>query len=166
MATDALYEEDFVRWTERQADELRRLARDGSNLPLDWENLAEEIASVGRSERNQVRSLIRQIVAHLVKLACSPSATAGVGWESEVEYFRSLLEGTLEDSPSLRPYLVQILPDETERGRRAAVRSLARHGEHEAAAAARALALELAPEQLLDPDWSLAGSGGRAPGAP
>jgi hypothetical protein len=42
-----LYEEDFVRWTEQQAAALRAAARAGTNLPLDWENLAEEIDSLG-----------------------------------------------------------------------------------------------------------------------
>ena len=49
----ALYDQDFVRWTEEQAAALRRAksllpaATGGSNLLLDWENLAEEIESLG-----------------------------------------------------------------------------------------------------------------------
>jgi Domain of unknown function DUF29 len=35
-----LYEEDFVRWTEQQSNALREAAPTGTNLPLDWENLA------------------------------------------------------------------------------------------------------------------------------
>jgi hypothetical protein len=38
-----LYEQDFFLWTKEQAAALR-LAKN-SNLPLDWENLAEEIAT-------------------------------------------------------------------------------------------------------------------------
>ena len=44
-----LYEKDFVRWTEQQATALRDAASLSTNLPLDWENLAEEIDSLGRS---------------------------------------------------------------------------------------------------------------------
>jgi len=44
-----LYDYDFFLWTQEQAAALRR-AKD-SNLPLDWENLAEEIESLGKSER-------------------------------------------------------------------------------------------------------------------
>ena len=47
-----LYEEDFVRWTEEQSSALRDAARIGTNLPLDWENLAEEVESSGRSQRH------------------------------------------------------------------------------------------------------------------
>ena len=40
VAHDISYESDFVTWTERQAEALRRAAREGSNLPIDWDNLA------------------------------------------------------------------------------------------------------------------------------
>ena len=67
-----LYDEDFVRWTEEQAAALRRAK--GSNLALDWENLAEEIESLGKSDRRELRSQITRILRHLVKLEASPAA--------------------------------------------------------------------------------------------
>ena len=42
-----LYDRDFFLWTQEQSGALRQ-AKD-SNLPLDWENLAEEIESLGKS---------------------------------------------------------------------------------------------------------------------
>src|SRR5215213_3340407 len=42
MSTAELYEEDFLLWTKEQARLLREAAERGVNLPLDWENLAEE----------------------------------------------------------------------------------------------------------------------------
>jgi DNA polymerase III delta prime subunit len=74
MAADTLYDEDFVVWTERQAEILRRLAREGSNLPLDWDNLAEEVESLGKSDRREVESYLERILEHLIKLRYSPSA--------------------------------------------------------------------------------------------
>ena len=53
-----LYEEDTVAWSEQQAAALRAAARGGSNQPLDWENLAEEIESLGKSLRLGLRSQI------------------------------------------------------------------------------------------------------------
>ncbi len=91
MATDTLYEDDFVIRTERQAEALRSASRQVSNLPVDWENLAEEIESVGRSERAEIRSLIGQIVSHLLKLVHSPAVQTRAGWESEVSYARERL---------------------------------------------------------------------------
>ena len=58
----ALYDRDFVLWTEEQAAALRRAK--GSNLPLDWENLAEEIESLGKSDRRALSSQIRRILHH------------------------------------------------------------------------------------------------------
>ena len=68
---DELYEQDFFLWAKEQAAALR-LAKN-SNLPLDWENLAEEIESLGKSDRRELRSQIRRILRHLLKLEASPS---------------------------------------------------------------------------------------------
>ena len=51
--SDSLYERDFFLWTQQQAEALRKAAREGSNLPLDWENLAEETESLGRSFKHE-----------------------------------------------------------------------------------------------------------------
>jgi hypothetical protein len=48
----SLYDEDFYAWTQAQAALLR--AQKASDL--DYANLAEEIESLGRSERKEVRS--------------------------------------------------------------------------------------------------------------
>jgi hypothetical protein len=66
-----LYDRDFVLWTEEQSALLRN-AKD-SNLPLDWDNLAEEIESLGRSQRTELKSQIRRILRHLFKLVASPA---------------------------------------------------------------------------------------------
>ncbi len=43
------YEEDFFAWTQQQAEILRVRTTHG----LDWDNLAEEIASMGRHARGR-----------------------------------------------------------------------------------------------------------------
>jgi hypothetical protein len=58
----AIYDEDFLLWTEEQAAALRRAK--GSDLTLDWENLAEEIESLGKSDRRELRSQITRILRH------------------------------------------------------------------------------------------------------
>ena len=82
MSTSAarLYEQDFVRWTEEQSRALRDAAGLGTNLPLDWENLAEEVESLGRSQRHELRSRIAVILEHLLKLERSPAADPRRGW--------------------------------------------------------------------------------------
>ncbi len=44
------YEQDFFAWSEEQG----RLLRARSGVGLDWDNLAEEIETLGRSERSEV----------------------------------------------------------------------------------------------------------------
>jgi len=57
MSTAAqLYEQDFVRWAESQAEALRDAARSGANLPLDWDNLIEEVEDLAGSQRRELRS--------------------------------------------------------------------------------------------------------------
>jgi hypothetical protein len=52
-----LYEHDFFAWTRRQSRELRRFARTRPNLPLDLARIAEEIADLGKEQRNAVSQL-------------------------------------------------------------------------------------------------------------
>lgn len=47
------YQEDFYAWTQEQAAALRAEAALRSNAPVDWENLAEEVESMGESEKRE-----------------------------------------------------------------------------------------------------------------
>jgi hypothetical protein len=95
-----LYDRDFVLWAEEQAAALRR-AKD-SNLLLDWENLAEEIESLGRSQRAELNSQIRRILRHLFKLEASPAVDPRAGWRATIRDARAEIDELLEISPSLR----------------------------------------------------------------
>ena len=48
------YDTDFLAWTEEQARLLREASRERINTPIDWENVAEEIESMGRSVQEDV----------------------------------------------------------------------------------------------------------------
>jgi Domain of unknown function DUF29 len=80
----SLYERDFVLWTKQQAEALRAAARSGSNQALDWENLAEEIESLGRSDRRELHSQIYRIIRHLAKLQFSPATDPRRGWREAI----------------------------------------------------------------------------------
>jgi hypothetical protein len=71
-ATD-LYEEDFFAWTQLQAKELRRFARIRPNAHLDLAHIAEEIADLGKSQRDSLRGWTRRIIGHLLLIAYSPA---------------------------------------------------------------------------------------------
>jgi hypothetical protein len=124
-----LYEADFVRWTEEQSLALREASRSATNLPLDWENLAEEIESLGRSQRHELRGRIAVILEHLLKLEYSPAKDPRRGWIDTVARERSIIELLLEDSPSLQGAIPGMVTSETRRSIRNAIRALIRHGE-------------------------------------
>ncbi len=80
MSGPTLYDDDILLWSEQQAAAIRKLGTMARNLPneLDIENVAEEIESVGRSELAAVKSYIRLIFLHLMKL-CRRSRFTGSG---------------------------------------------------------------------------------------
>jgi Domain of unknown function DUF29 len=149
----ARYEEGFARWSEEQALALREASRSGTNLPLDWENLAEEVESLGRSLRYELHSRIATIIEHLLKLQFSPALAPRAGWADTVDRERSRIERLLEDNPSLRPDVAAAVTAEVPRAVRLAARSLDRHAETSAAALARLTeAAHYTPDKVLG-DW-------------
>jgi Domain of unknown function DUF29 len=153
-----LYDEDFVRWTEEQAAALRRAASlppaeaRGSNVPPDWENLAEEIESLGKSDRRELRSQITRILRHLLKLEASPAAEPRAGWRSTIREARSEIEGVLEDSPSLRREAKAMISKRIHAAAELAADDLGQHGEPIEAIRARLEDEEYTEEQVLG-DW-------------
>jgi Domain of unknown function DUF29 len=124
-----LYEEDFVRWTEEQASALRNAASVSTNLPLDWENLADEIESLGRSQRHELRSRLAVILEHLMKLEHSPAIDPRSGWMDSISRERLNIEDLLRDSPSLKNQLASIIEQLKPRVTRLATASLFGYGE-------------------------------------
>jgi hypothetical protein len=124
-----LYDEDFVAWSEEQAEALRATARGGTNQKLDWENLAEEIESLGRSERRELRSRISVIIEHLVKLGHSPAPDPRNDWQDTILRERAEIEALLEDSPSLRREVPELIKKATRHGVEAAARELQKRAE-------------------------------------
>lgn len=90
MDRPSLYEDDIVTWAEEQAAALRALAaRSDLSNAVDWENVAEEIESVGRSQIHAVESLLAQVLAHLLKQISAPTARLNLHWRQETLTFHS-----------------------------------------------------------------------------
>ncbi|HEY1258509.1 MAG TPA: DUF29 domain-containing protein [Stellaceae bacterium] len=148
--TDTLYDRDFVLWTEEQAAALRR-AKD-SNLPLDWENLAEEIESLGKSNRRELRSQIRRILRHLLKLETSRVMEPRAGCRETIIDARTEIEFLLEDSPSLRRDVDAIIGKQSEVAAKLATSDLDEHGEPTEGIRVRLAQGGFTAEQVLG-DW-------------
>ncbi|MGQ9366093.1 DUF29 domain-containing protein [Azospirillum sp. A39] len=101
----AAYDEDFYAWTQSQAAEIRRAGAERNNAPIDWENVAEEIESMGRSEWNEIESRLSVLAVHLLKLLYCPELHERClrPWRLTVREQRKMLKKRLRQSPSLRP---------------------------------------------------------------
>ncbi len=94
-----LYDADIVLWSEQQAEKLRRIARGEQPNEVDWENIVEEIESVGRSEMYTVRSLLLRALEHLLKAAAWPHAQSARKWLHDARTF--LRDARLTWAPSM-----------------------------------------------------------------
>lgn len=124
-----LYDQDFVAWTKQQAEALRAAACGGTNQVLDWANLAEEIESLGRSDKRELRSQIHRIIRHLAKLQFSPASDPRRGWRESIVDARVQAELLLADSPSLKPRLDELVSAETANAIKRAIFDLEEFGE-------------------------------------
>ena len=90
-------DDDFYAWLLDQASALRRLQPDS----LDWENLAEELEAMGRSEENGLESYLVVLLKHLLKWRYQPEKRTG-SWEASIENSREQISRRLQRSPSLK----------------------------------------------------------------
>ena len=155
-----LYEEDFYAWTRNQAAALRRLAASRPNLALDFPHLIEEVADLGISQRDAVRSQLRRIIEHCLKLEYSPARESRAGWHETIIQARTEIEDKI--SPTIRRGLPKRLPRLWLQARRDTAAALRLYGETEAADALP----ERCPYRLADllrHDWHPASRHGLTP---
>ena len=125
------YGDDFYAWTQHQAEVLRTMPV--SDNRFDREHVAEEIEDLGKSERDAVRSQIRRIIEHLLKLAYSPAEQPRFDWMHSISDARAALEDKL--SPTLRRDVEATLERLYAQAHRNAALALRIFGEHGAAQA-------------------------------
>ncbi|MGB5596163.1 MAG: DUF29 domain-containing protein [Crocosphaera sp.] len=101
-----LYDQDFALWIEETVKQLKS----GDFSEVDLENLIEEVESLGKSQRKAVRSYLLRLLEHLLKRRYVMMFDCYRGWEIEIRNFRQRLKLELEDSPSLKNYIREILP--------------------------------------------------------
>lgn len=95
-----LYEHDFYAWANEQA----ALIRAGNLAAIDLEHIAEEIESMGKTEKRELVSRLTVLLAHLLKWQFQP-ARRGMSWRATVRNQRRDLADHLADNPSLKANL-------------------------------------------------------------
>jgi hypothetical protein len=113
----ATYDSDFHLWSQTQAAAIR----EGRFAEIDLENVAEEIESLGRSDRREIRSRLHVLLLHLLKWQAQPEKRKG-GWEDSIDEARESLIILIGESPSLRSFPSTILDEVYARARRKAAK--------------------------------------------
>jgi hypothetical protein len=98
------YDQDFYAWTAEQA----QLIRSGQFTSLDTENVAEELESMGRSVRRELRNRLAILLMHLLKWQYQPGLRSR-SWSGTIREQRRQIADLVDESPSLRPLVGQDL---------------------------------------------------------
>lgn len=119
-----LYHRDLYSWSLEQARALRK-RRLGA---LDFENLADEVENLAKSEVRELTSYAARILEHFCKFAHWTWLRQGNEriWRAEVDAYRGRAARTLRGSPGLKPILGQILEDAWDDARRELVKEAAK----------------------------------------
>ena len=107
-----LYDTDFYAWANEQA----ALLRAGRVAEADVENIAEEIESMGRSEKRELVNRLTVLLVHLLKWRYQPSLR-GRSWTLTIGQQRRRLVKLLDANPSLKSQLNEALADAYEDAR-------------------------------------------------
>jgi len=107
-----LYETDFHAWTQQQTTLLRSKKWSQLDLP----NLIEEIESLGKQQRQELRNRLSVLIGHLLKWEYQPSYRSR-SWLATLRIQRRDTSRLLKDNPSLKPYLDESLQEAYENAR-------------------------------------------------
>jgi len=103
-APDSNYDRDFYAWANEQA----ALLRAGKLAQADLEHIAEEIESMGKTEKRELISRLTVLLLHLLKWRFQPAKRVA-GWDASIRVQRNRLADHLGDNPSLKPLLPNAL---------------------------------------------------------
>jgi len=95
-----LYDQDFFAWTKEQS----ALLRDQQWQSVDLENLIEEIESLGKHQRQELKNRLGILIGHLLKWQFQPDRR-GKSWQITIRLQRQEIMDLISESPSLKPYL-------------------------------------------------------------
>lgn len=91
------YNKDFYAWSLYNAG----LIREGNLSKVDLENVAEEIESMGKSNRRELISRLVVLLAHLLKWQFQPGIRSK-SWKLTIQEQRFEIQDLINESPSLK----------------------------------------------------------------
>jgi hypothetical protein len=117
MYTSHLYETDLYAWTQEQVSLLKTQEWE----QLDTVNLIEEIETLGRRERQELRNRLGVLLGHLLKWQFQAEKRSN-SWLGTIREQRIQIKLLMQDSPSLKPYLDEVFFSVYELGLALAIR--------------------------------------------
>ena len=114
---DTHYDVDYYAWLTANA----ALLRAGRLSDIDAVQIAEELDDMGKSERRAIESWLKVLILHLLKWRLQPMRR-GVSWQQSIDNARDEIDRRLQDSPSLRPRLAEMIEARYPAVRRMAMR--------------------------------------------
>jgi hypothetical protein len=102
----SLYDRDVYTWSSQQAG----LIRAGRLTEVDWENVAEEIDSLGRSERSSLQSFLALVIQHMLKWDYQPEKRTR-SWIVSMNTHRAHVRRRLRLSPGLKAQLPDLVEE-------------------------------------------------------
>jgi hypothetical protein len=107
-----LYDKDFFAWTQAQADALRRRSAN----ELDWDNLFEEVESMGKQQRRELTRRLAILLGHILKWE-NQADQRSRSWANTIRNQQREIADLLDENPSLKASLPQIWLKASELGR-------------------------------------------------
>jgi len=102
-----LYDQDFALWIETTVKQLKT----GELQKIDVENLIEELESLGKKDKRELKSRLITLFEHALKRKYLPLSECYRGWEVTIKRTQSKLKDIIKDSPSLSNHLLEIYDD-------------------------------------------------------
>jgi hypothetical protein len=99
-----LYQQDFFAWTKQQINYLQNQQWN----QLDLVNLIEEIETLGKQQRQELRNRLSILIGHLLKWEYQPQKRSH-SWLATLRVQRIDIQELIDDNPSLKPYLEEAL---------------------------------------------------------
>jgi hypothetical protein len=148
-----LYDRDLQYWIEQTIQQLRNREFES----LDIEHLIEELADLGKAEKNALKSNLTILLAHLLKLMVQHDApdTMKGSWYSSVLEHRQRVLNNLSDTPSLKNFLPEAVEKAYPDGRKLAIKEgkLAKFGVRVPEESEYPIVCPFSVEQILDEDF-------------
>jgi hypothetical protein len=100
----SLYERDFYTWALEQARALKEHRLED----LDWENLSDEVESLAKSERRELRNRLEVLLEHLLKSQFQANGRSR-SWRTTIGQQRLKIGEHLDENPGLKASAAEVL---------------------------------------------------------